>query len=315
VVNGVAQRPIEGVSMAYSFDAANAQAPTRRRTQHFEMFGHRGIYHDGWYANTTPPNPPWDSAGQPPADVVNGYAWELYNLAEDPTQSLNLAAQHPDRLRNLQQLFLVEATRFGVLPMANSTLDRLLVQRPGFSAGRTEFTYSGTGVGLTSDSSPPILNRAYRVTAEIEVPAGGANGMLATQGGRFGGYGFYLREGRPVWTWNFLDIERVKWEGTAALPPGRHTVTFAFQPDAAGPPVGRGGVGTLSVNGQRVAERRMERTIPFYMQWDEPFDVGQDTGTPVDDRDYQVPFAFTGALRSVQFNLGASTLPQAAARN
>jgi arylsulfatase len=241
--------------------------------------------------------------------LVNGYAWELYNLAEDPTQSRNLAAQHPDRLRNLQQLFLVEATRFGVLPMANSTLDRLLVQRPGFSAGRTEFTYSGTGVGLTSDSSPPILNRAYRVTAEIEVPAGGANGMLATQGGRFGGYGFYLREGRPVWTWNFLDIERVKWEGTAALPPGRHTITFQFQPDAAGPPIGRGGVGTLSVNGQRVAERRMERTIPFYMQWDEPFDVGQDTGTPVDDRDYQVPFAFTGTLRSVQFNLGASTLP------
>jgi arylsulfatase len=315
VVNGVAQRPIEGVSMAYSFDAANAQAPTRRRTQHFEMFGHRGIYHDGWYANTTPPNPPWDSAGQPPADLVNGYAWELYNLAEDPTQSRNLAAQHPDRLRNLQQLFLVEATRFGVLPMANSTLDRLLVQRPGFSAGRTEFTYSGTGVGLTSDSSPPILNRAYRVTAEIEVPAGGANGMLATQGGRFGGYGFYLREGRPVWTWNFLDIERVKWEGTAALPPGRHTITFQFQPDAAGPPIGRGGVGTLSVNGQRVAERRMERTIPFYMQWDEPFDVGHDTGTPVDDRDYQVPFTFTGTLRSVQFNLGASTLPQAAARN
>lgn len=247
--------------------------------------------------------------------MINGHAWELYNLAEDPTQSRNLAEQHPDRLRALQQLYLVEATRYGVLPMDNSTLPRLQVQRPGFSAGRTEFTYSGTGVGLTSDSSPPILNRAYRVTAEIEVPAGGANGILAAQGERFGGYGFYLREGRPVWTWNFLDIERTKWEWTEALPAGRHNIVFEWRPDASGPPGGLGGVGTLSVNGRSVAERRKERSIPFYMQWDEPFDVGQDTGTPVDDRDYQVPFAFTGTLRSVQFSLGASTLPQPAARN
>ena len=309
-VNGVPQRPIEGISMAYTFDAANAQAPTRRRTQHFEMFGHRGIYHDGWFANTTPPNPPWDSASQPPADVVNGYAWELCNLAEDPTQSRDLAAQHPERLRDLQQLFLVEATRFGVLPMANTTLERLLVQRPGFSAGRTEFVYRGTGVGLTSDSAPPILNRAYRVTAEIEVPQGGASGMLVTQGGRFGGYGLYLREGRPVWTRNFLDIERVKWEGNAALPPGRHSIVFEWRPDASGPPIGRGGVGTLSVNGQQVAQRRMERSIPFYMQWDEPFDVGQDTGSPVDDRDYRTPFAFTGRLERFVVTLGEPTLPR-----
>jgi arylsulfatase len=315
MVNGVPQRPIEGISMAYTFDAANAQASSRRRTQHFEMFGHRGIYHDGWYANTTPPSPPWDSAGQPPADVVNGYRWELYNLTEDPTQSRDLAAQQPDRLRDMQQLFLMEATRFGVLPMDNSTLPRLLVQRPGFAAGHTQFTYRGPGVGLTSDSAPSLLNRAYRVTAEIEVPQGGANGVLVTQGGRFGGYGFYLREGRPVWTWNILDIERVKWEGPQALPPGRHSIVFEWRPDASGPPVGRGGIGMLSVNDQRVAERRMERSIPFYMQWDEPFDVGQDTGTPVDDRDYQLPFAFTGTLRNLTIDLGASTLPQAAARN
>jgi arylsulfatase len=199
--------------------------------------------------------------------------------------------------------------------MDNSTLPRLLVQRPGFAAGHTQFTYRGPGVGLTSDSAPSLLNRAYRVTAEIEVPQGGANGVLVTQGGRFGGYGFYLREGRPVWTWNILDIERVKWEGPQALPPGRHSIVFEWRPDASGPPVGRGGIGMLSVNDQRVAERRMERSIPFYMQWDEPFDVGQDTGTPVDDRDYQLPFAFTGTLRNLTIDLGASTLPQAAARN
>jgi arylsulfatase len=278
------------------------------------MFGHRGIYHDGWYANTTPPVVPWDSAGQPPADVVNGYTWELYNLAQDPTQSRDLSAQEPERLRAMQQLFLVEATRFGVLPLDNSLLQRLLVQRPGSAAGRQSFTYRGTGIGLTADSAPSLLNRAYTVTAEIEVPAAGANGMLVTQGGRFGGYGFYLRQGRPVFTWNFLDIERVKWEATEALPPGRHTLTFAFTPDAAGPPIGRGGHGTLFVNGRVVAEQRMARTVPFYLQWDEPFDVGQDTGTPVDDRDYQVPFAFTGRLGEVTIDLGASTLVRQAAR-
>ena len=313
-VNGIPQRPIEGVSMAYTFDRANAGAATRRRTQHFEMFGHRGIYHDGWYANTTPPVVPWDSTGQPPADVVNGYTWELYNLAQDPTQSRDLSAQEPERLRAMQQLFLVEATRFGVLPLDNSLLQRLLVQRPGSAAGRQSFTYRGTGIGLTADSAPSLLNRAYTVTAEIEVPAAGANGMLVTQGGRFGGYGFYLRQGRPVFTWNVLDIERVKWEATEALPPGRHTLTFAFTPDAAGPPIGRGGHGTLSVNGRVVAEQRMARTVPFYLQWDEPFDVGQDTGTPVDDRDYQVPFAFTGRLGEVTIDLGASTLARQAAR-
>jgi hypothetical protein len=142
------------------------------------------------------------------------------------------------------------------------------------------------------------------------VPQGGASGMLVTQGGRFGGYGLYLREGRPVWTRNFLDIERVKWEGNAALPPGRHSIVFEWRPDASGPPIGRGGVGTLSVNGQQVAQRRMERSIPFYMQWDEPFDVGQDTGSPVDDRDYRTPFAFAGRLERFVVTLGEPTLPR-----
>ena len=314
-VNGIQQRPIEGISMAYTFDAAAAEAPSRRRTQHFEMFGHRGIYHDGWYANTTPPTPPWDSTAQPPADVVNGYAWELYDLAADPAQAHDLAAREPARLRALQQMFLVEAARYQVLPMDNSTITRLLARRPGPAAGRQEFTYRGPGVGLTSDSAPSLVNRAYRVTAEIEVPAGGATGVLATQGGRFGGWGFYLREGRPVWTWNLLDIQRVKWEGAEALPPGRHSLVFEWMPDAAGPPLGRGGTGRLSVNGRVVAEHPMPQSIPFYLQWDEPFDVGYDTGTPVDDRDYQVPFAFTGRLERLTVTLGESTLPARAAGN
>ena len=311
-VNGIAQRPMEGISMLYTFDAANAGVRSRRRTQHFEMLAHRGIYQDGWYANTTPPTLPWETTGHAPEDVVNGYAWELYNLDEDPTQSRNLAAQHPERLRDLQQLFLVEAARHQVLPLDNSALPRLITQRPGPAAGRQEFVYRGPGGGLPANAAPSLLNRAYRIVAEIEVPAGGANGVLATHGGRFAGWAFYLRDGRPVFTWNLLDMERVKWEASEALPPGRHTVAFEFEPDAAGPPVGRGGTGTLTVNGQAVAQGAMSRTIPFAVQGDESFDIGDDTGSSVDERDYRTPFAFTGRLERLAVTVGQSTVPAAA---
>jgi arylsulfatase len=307
----VAQRPIEGISMAYTFDPANAGTRSRRRTQHFEMLAHRGIYHDGWYANTTPPVLPWESGGSMPEDVVNGYAWELYDLAQDPTQSRNLAALHPERLRDLQQRFLVEAARHQVLPLDNSSLPRLITQRPGPSAGRREFVFRGPGGGLQASVAPSLLNRAYRLVADIEVPAGGAEGVIATHGGRFAGWGLYLLHGRPVFTWNLLDMERVRWEAPQALPPGRHAVTFEFQPDADGPPVGRGGTGTLSVNGQVVARRAMARTLPFAVQGDETFDVGLDTGSPVDDRDYRTPFAFTGRIERFAVTLGDSTLPMA----
>ena len=312
-INGVAQRPIEGVSMLYTFDAAHASAPSRRRTQYFEMLGHRGIYHDGWYANTTPPTLPWETTGHAPEDVVNGYAWELYNLDEDPTQSRDLAAQHPERLRDMQQRFLVEAARHQVLPLDNAALLRAITPRPGPTAGRQEFVYRGPGGGLPASTAPSLLNRAYRIVAEIEVPAGGANGVLATHGGRFAGWGFYLLEGRPVFTWNLLDLERVKWEAPAALPPGRHTVAFEFQPNAAGPPVGRGGTGNLTVNGQLVARRAMPQTIPLAVQGDESFDIGYDTGSSVDEADYQTPFAFTGRLERLVVTLGDSTLPRPAA--
>jgi arylsulfatase len=313
MINGVAQRPIEGIGMGYTFDAANAAARSRRRTQHFEMLAHRGIYHDGWYANTTPPALPWQSSGHQPEDVVNGYAWELYNLADDPTQSRNLAAQFPDRLRDLQQRFLVEAARYQVLPLDNSTLPRLITQRPGPSAGRRDFVYRGTGTSLLASVAPSLLNRSYRLVAEIEVPAGGATGVIATHGGRFAGWGFYLLAGRPVFTWNLLDMERVRWEAPEALPPGRHSIAFEFQPEAAGPPFGRGGNGTLSVNGQVVARQAMARTLPFAVQGDETFDVGRDTGSSVDDQDYHAPFPFTGRLERFVVTLGDSTLPGAPA--
>jgi arylsulfatase len=308
VVNGVAQRPIEGISLLYTFDAADAQAPSRRRTQHFEMLGHRAIYHDGWYANTTPPTLPWQSSGHLPEDVVNGYAWELYNLEEDPTQSRNLAAEYRDRLRDLQQLFLMEAARHQVLPLDNSSLARLITPRPGPSAGRRDFVFRGPGAGLQASVAPSLLNRPYRLTAEIEVPAGGAEGVIATHGGRFAGWGFYLLQGRPVFTWNLLDLERIRWEAPQPLPPGRHSIAFEFEPDQAGPPVGRGGTGTLLVNGRPVARQAMTRTLPFAVQADETFDVGLDTGSSVDERDYRAPFRFSGRLERLLVTLGDSTL-------
>lgn len=307
-VNGVEQSPLSGVSMAYLFDKANAAAPSNHHTQYFEMFGSRAIYHDGWFANTAVVAPPWDSTAKKPP--VENYTWELYDLTADPTQLQDLAAKNPAKLKEMQALFDAEARANQVYPLNNAVLERLLAKRPGPAAGRTEFVFRGTGMGLTSDAAPSILNRAYTISADFEVPQGGANGVLATQGGRFGGWGFYLLDSKPVFTWNLLDITRVRFAGTEVLAPGKHNVVFSFVPDAAGPPIGRGGVGRLAVDGRMVSEQKMAQTVPFYLQWDDPFDVGQDTGSSVNDADYQVPFAFTGKLDNVTFKLGQSTMPQ-----
>ncbi len=305
-VNGIDQKPIAGVSMAYLFDAASAKAATRKRVQYFEMFGNRAIYSDGWWANTAMIVPPWDSTS--PRPPVETYPWELYNIVDDPSQTKDLAAANPAKLKEMQALFDREARAHQVYPLDNSTLARLLASRPGPAAGRSEFTFTGRGMGLTSDAAPSLLNRAYTVTAEFEVPQGGAKGVIATHGGRFAGWGLYLLDSKPVFTWNLLNMARMSWEG-AALPPGKHVVEFSFQPDAEGAPMGRGGVGRMSVNGVQVSEQKMPQTVPFYMQWDESFDVAQDTGTPVHDAHYQLPFDFTGKFGSVKFKLGASTLP------
>ena len=273
------------------------------------MFGNRAIYHDGWVAATTPPAPPWLMGTAKLPEVVNGYKWELYNIAEDYSQSNDLAAANPDKLRDLKELFLVEATKYNVFPLDNSLLPRLLTARPSATAGRTLFTYSGEMAGIPVGDAPSILNKSYTITAEVEIPQGGGEGMLVTLGGRFGGYGLYVLKGKPVFTYNLVDLERFRWEGTAALTPGKHTIVFDFKYE--GPGFGKGGTGVLKVDGKDFATKQVPHTIPFLMAIDETFDVGIDTRTPVDDKDYQVPFRFTGKLAKLTIRVGPEQLAEA----
>ncbi len=306
MLNGIAQKPIEGVSMVYTFDKANATVASRRTTQYFEMMGNRAIYHDGWIACTTPPAGPWLMGLAKLPDVVNGYKWELYNIADDYSEYHDLAAQQPDRLRSMQELFLVEAAKYNVLPLDNDVLGRLLAPRPSYTAGRTSFTYSGALSGIPNSSAPNILAKSYTITAEVEITTDGGDGMIVTDGGRFGGYGLYLLKGKPVFVYNLLALERFRWEGTEALAPGKHTLVFDFKYD--GPGAGKGGTGVLSIDGKEAAIKTVPHTIPFLLTIDETLDIGSDTRTPVDDTDYKVPFQFTGKIDKVSFKLGPEQL-------
>jgi arylsulfatase A-like enzyme len=305
-VNGVAQKPIEGISMAYTFDSANANAPSKRDTQYFEMFGNRALYHDSWIATTVPPQPPWLMGTVKMPDVLTGYKWELYNIADDFSENTDLGAKNPDKLKELQGLFMDEARKYQVLPLDNSILERILAPRPSATAGRTEFTYSGEVSGLPSGNAPNLLTRSYSITAEVEIPTKGAEGMLNTLGGRFGGYGLYLVKGKPVFTYNLLALEKFRWEGPQRLTPGKHTILFDFKYD--GPGMGKGGTGVLSVDGKEVARKAIPHTVPAIMTIDESFDVGVDTRTGVEDKDYKPPFRFTGKLDKLTIKLEPSQM-------
>jgi len=300
MVNGIGQKPIEGVSLAYTFDRANVSAPSTRTTQYFEMLANRALYHEGWIASTTPPLAPWLLGQGKMPDVVNGYTWELYNIAEDFSQNNDLAAKMPDKLRDMKELFLVEAAKYNVFPLDNDFLQRITTRRPNATAGQTVFTYSGEMSGLPEGNAPNTLNKSYSITAEVEIPPGGAEGMLNTLGGRFGGYGLYLLKGKPVFAYNLLAVEHFRWEGPATLMPGKHTIVFDFKYD--GPGFGKGGTGRLSVDGEEVASKMIPHTIPFIATDDESFDVGVDTRFPVND-DYEVPFQFTGKLDKLTIKL------------
>ncbi len=321
VVDGVKQRPIEGVSMMYTFDKKNAGAPSTHKTQYFEMFGDHALYHDGWILSTKVMRPPWHTGlssgmGLDPAT----YPYELYELSKDWTQAEDVAAKHPEKVKELQAMFWQEAKKYQVEPLDATVVARLITPRPSITAGRTEFTWTMPLTGTPNGDAPSILNSSYRFRAEVEVPQGGGEGMLITQGGRFAGYGFYLLNGKPTFTWDLVDLKRIKWQGPDALTAGKHVLEFDFKYDGLGmgtlafanaSGIGQGGTGTLSVDGKVVATQKMEHTIPIILAWDENLDVGSDTGTPVDDQDYQVPFSFTGKIDKITLTIDRPTLTPA----
>ena len=308
VVDGIRQKPIEGTSFAYTFDAKNANAPERHKTQYFEMMGQWALFDDGWFLSTKVNRAPWDAFGPANPDPLNNQVLELYNLKQDFSQTQDLAARYPAKVKEMKAKFVAEAKKHQVFPLDASVAARIVAPRPNITAGRSEFVYTRPMVGLPQGDSPLLLNTSYTVTADIEVPAGGAEGMILTSGGRFAGYGFYLLGGKPVWLWNMVDLERLKWQGAEALTPGRHIVEFDFKYDGLGAGtlafndfsgVGRPGVGTLKVDGKVVDTKPMPKTLPMILQWDESFDIGSDTLTGVNDADYKPPFALTAKLNKL----------------
>ena len=276
VVEGTPQIPMEGTSLVYSFDDAGAKE--RHTTQYFEIAGNRAVYHDGWYARTIH-KAPWEPK---PQRALQDDVWELYDLRSDFSLAENLAAKNPAKLAELQKVFLAEAAKYHVLPIDDRVFERLdgaLVGRPDLMAGRTSMTLSEGMTGMMESIFINVKNRSKVLTAEIEVPAGGGNGTLLAQGGRFGGWSLYVKNGVPAYDYNFLGLQRTSVAGTRPLAPGKATVRFEFAYDGGGP--GKGGTGTLYVNGEKVAEGRIEHTQAGLFSADETADVGVDLGTPV----------------------------------
>jgi len=310
-VDGIAQKPIEGVSLAYTFDKANADAPSPHRTQYFEMMGVQGLYNDGWMLSAVPVRPPWDLLGKAMTDPATAFKFELYDVRHDWTQYTDVAAANPAKMREMTDLMFAEFAKYQVLPLDASVATRMVLPRPSMSGGRKVYNFTGVPVtGQPRGTGPSVLDTSYTITADIDVPQGGGDGMIVTDGGRFGGYGMYLLKGKPVFLWNLLDLKRVRWDGPDVLTAGKHTLEYDFKYDGLGyatlafnniSGLGRGGTGTFKVDGKVVSTQTLEHTVPLTLPWDETFDIGSDTGTPVDDQDYQVPFAFNGKIDKLTF--------------
>jgi len=275
-VNGTAQIPMEGVSMAYTFDDASAK--DRHLTQYFEMFGNRAIYHDGWLAGTIH-KAPWE---REPRRPLTEDVWELYDVRADFSLANNLAASNPAKLAEMQALFMTEGAKYHVLPIDDRVFERLnasLVGRPDLMAGRTSLTLAEGMTGMTENVFLNIKNKSKTITAEVEVPPRGANGAILVQGGRFGGWALYVKNGVPAYEYNFLGLQRFTIRSARPLAPGKATIRFEFAYDGGG--LAKGGTGTLYVNDQKVGEGRIEHTQPMMFSADETADVGIDLGTPV----------------------------------
>ena len=275
-VNGTPQTPIEGVSLNYSFD--NAEAAETHTTQYFEMFGNRAIYHEGWLARTLH-RAPWQTKKQAP---LESDVWDLYNVREDFSLVRNLADEQPGRLRELQALFMQEAEKYHVLPIDDRTVERVnaaIAGRPDLLGDRKSLTlYQGMN-GMLENTFINVKNRSKTITAEVVIPEGGANGVILAQGGRFGGWSLYMKDGKPIYTYNFLGLERFTVASDTTIPAGATTIELDFVYDGGG--IGKGGMATLSVDGETAAEGRIEKTQPLIFSADETADVGLDNQTPV----------------------------------
>jgi arylsulfatase len=297
VVNGVEQRPLEGVSMAYSFDDATAAG--RHETQYFEVFCNRGIYHEGWTA-VTRHSTPWVLVPLPPFDDD---VWELYDTNTDWSQAHDIAAEHPETLAELQQLWLDEARKHGVLPLDDRRIERFnpdLAGRPELVRGKSQLLFGGMN-RLTENSVINIKNKSHSVTAQLNVPESGAEGVIIAQGGAFAGWSLYAKAGKPVYCYNLLGLQRFKIEGDSQIPSGAHQVRMEFAYDGGG--LAKGGTVTLYLDGNQVGQGRVEGTIPMIFSADETADLGSDTATQVSDDYTASGSVFTGTVRWVQIDI------------
>jgi arylsulfatase len=293
-LDGAPQMPLDGRSMVYSF--ADKAAPSVRRTQYFLIGDSAGLYHDGWVAAVTPQQGRGMIADPRQGDL-NSRGWELYHVAEDFSEAVNLAEKEPGKLRQLRDLFWVEAARNSALP----------IQQPNFlavtnlNAGQKSFTYPRGLIHVPEGTAPDFKSRSYEIAADLDIPEGGADGMILTQGGRFGGFGLYLLQGRPVFHYNLYNTARYQVAGPDPIPAGRHALLLRFAYD--GPGMGKSATASLLVDGRKVAESRFDRTMVGVVQsLDEGLEVGEDHGTPVSE-DYRLPFAFTGGFKDVRITL------------
>ncbi|MGB2630239.1 MAG: arylsulfatase [Candidatus Omnitrophota bacterium] len=296
-LNGVPQKPIEGVSMAYTFD--DPAAKTRRGRQYFEMLANRALYDNGWMASTTPKRLPWVMVGFASENPADDYAWELYNVDKDFSQAVNLVQDNPKKLRDLQDLWWVEAAKYDVLPLDDRFTDRVgLTDHPSLASGRTVFTYYPDTAPIPEGAAFNLKDRSFRVSADVEIPDNGASGVLTTQGGRFGGWALLMFDSKPAFHYTMTNQPQYQYRiaSDKKLKPGKHTITFDFKYDGGG--LGKGGTGTLYVDKKKAAQGRIERTVPLRFSVTETFDVGRDTATPVNE-DYKVPFKFTGKLKKI----------------
>ncbi len=298
-VNGTQQMPLHGVSMRYAF--ADADAAEQRETQYFEVACNRGIYHKGWTA-VTRHSTPWEfGTALPPLDED---VWELYDTTTDWCQAHDVAAEHPAKLAQLQQLFMIEAVKYNVLPLDDRRIERFnsdIAGRPVLVKGDTQLLYGGMR-RLSENSVLNLKNKSHTITAEVDIPNGGAEGVIVAQGGAFAGWSLYLHDGKPKYCHNFAGLARYYVEGSDPVPAGKHQVRMEFAYDGGG--LAKGGTATIYVDGDKIGEGRIDATIPMIYSGDETCDVGRDTGTPVSEDYTSATSRFTGKVNWVQLDAG-----------